>query len=89
MGATPDVPAGAPHVPCGQQHVVESGERREQQERLEDVILEALAGLDVPIALGLSSGHTTHPLVTLPFGVRARLTCGDEARFEVLEAAVS
>jgi muramoyltetrapeptide carboxypeptidase len=57
---------------------------------LEDVILEALGGLEVPIALGLSSGHTTHPLVTLPFGVRARLVCGaDDGRFEVLETAVS
>jgi muramoyltetrapeptide carboxypeptidase len=56
---------------------------------LEDVILDALGGLDIPVALGLSSGHTTHPFVTLPFGVRARLTCGDEARFELLEAAVS
>ena len=56
---------------------------------LEDIVLEALAGLDVPIALGLSSGHTAHPFVTLPFGVPARLTCGDEARFELLEAAVS
>jgi len=56
---------------------------------LEDVILEALAGLEVPIALGLSSGHTTHPFVTLPLGVQARLTCGDDARFELLEAAVS
>jgi muramoyltetrapeptide carboxypeptidase len=57
---------------------------------LEDVLLEALHGLDIPIALGLSSGHTANPLVTLPLGVRARLTCGhDEARFEILEAAVS
>jgi muramoyltetrapeptide carboxypeptidase len=56
---------------------------------LEDIIVEALAGLDVPIALGLSSGHTTHPFVTLPFGVRARLICGDEARFELLEASVA
>lgn len=56
---------------------------------LEDVILEALSGLDVPIALGLSSGHTTNPFVTLPFGVKARLACGDEARFELLEAAVA
>ena len=56
---------------------------------LEDVILEALAGLEVPIALGLSSGHTPHPFVTLPLGVRARLICGDDARFELLEAAVS
>ena len=57
--------------------------------RLEDVLLEALEGLDVPIALGLSSGHTTHPNLTLPLGVRARLECwGEEARFEILEAAV-
>jgi muramoyltetrapeptide carboxypeptidase len=58
--------------------------------RLEDVLLEALEGLEVPIALGLSSGHTTHPNLTLPLGVRARLECwGDEARFEVLEAPVA
>jgi muramoyltetrapeptide carboxypeptidase len=56
---------------------------------LEDVLLEALAGLDVPIALGLSSGHTTLPNVTLPLGVRARLECGNgEASFAVLEAPV-
>jgi len=56
---------------------------------LEEVILDSLAGLDVPIALGLSSGHTASPCVTLPLGVRARLSCADSARFEVLEAAVS
>jgi muramoyltetrapeptide carboxypeptidase len=56
---------------------------------LEQVLLDALAGLDVPVALGLSSGHTSSPNVTLPLGVRARLVCGEDARFEVLEAAVS
>jgi muramoyltetrapeptide carboxypeptidase len=56
---------------------------------LEDVLLEALAGLGVPVALGLSSGHTTHPGVTLPLGVRVRLECANgEARFAVLEAPV-
>lgn len=55
---------------------------------LEGVVLEALDGLDVPIAMGLSSGHTLAPCVTLPLGVRARLVCGDDLRFEVLEAAV-
>jgi muramoyltetrapeptide carboxypeptidase len=55
---------------------------------LTDVILESLAGLDVPIAFGLSSGHTANKNVTLPFGARARLTCGDEARLEILEASV-
>jgi muramoyltetrapeptide carboxypeptidase len=57
--------------------------------RLEDVLLEALEGLEVPVALGLSSGHTTHPNITLPLGVRARLECwGSEARFTVLESPV-
>ena len=61
----------------------------EDDYRLEDVLLEALDGLDGPIALGLSSGHTAHPNVTLPFGVRARLECrSGEARFSVLEAPV-
>jgi muramoyltetrapeptide carboxypeptidase len=56
---------------------------------LEDVLLEALDGLDVPVALGLSSGHTASPAITLPLGVRARLRCGEQARFEILEPAVS
>ena len=55
---------------------------------LEDVLLGAFDGLDVPIALGLSSGHTKNPNVTLPFGARARLVCaGDAARLEILEEA--
>lgn len=66
---------------------------------LEDVVLDTLAGIDVPIAIGLSSGHTRHPNVTLPFGARARLTClppatgrsegADEARLEILESSVT
>lgn len=57
---------------------------------LEDVIAEALEGLDVPVALGLSSGHSTGPNVTLPFGARARLSCADDSvRFELREAAVA
>ena len=56
---------------------------------LEEVLLEALSGLEVPVALGLSSGHTAHPNVTLPLGVRARLECAnEEARFTCLEAPV-
>ncbi|HKC11894.1 MAG TPA: LD-carboxypeptidase [Vicinamibacteria bacterium] len=56
---------------------------------LEDVIGDALAGLEIPIAVGLSSGHTSSPNLTLPLGVRARLRCGEEASFEVLEPSVS
>ena len=55
---------------------------------LEDVLLGALEGLDVPVAIGLSSGHVEKPNVTLPLGARARLTCaGGEARLEILEEA--
>ena len=61
-----------------------------EDHRLQDVLLQALDGLDVPIALGLSSGHAASPAVTLPLGVRARLACGGEdARFEVLEPGVA
>lgn len=56
---------------------------------LEDVILDALAGLDVPVAMGLRAGHSGSPCLTLPLGVRARITCGDSARFETLEAGVA
>jgi muramoyltetrapeptide carboxypeptidase len=63
--------------------------RMNEEYALEDVLREALDGLAVPVGLGLSSGHTASPAVTLPFGVRARLSCGEEARFEVLESAVA
>jgi muramoyltetrapeptide carboxypeptidase len=56
---------------------------------LEDVIREALSGLDVPIALGLSSGHTNNPFVSLPLGVPARLRCAGEATFALLGPAVA
>jgi muramoyltetrapeptide carboxypeptidase len=56
---------------------------------LDDVIGDALQGLEIPVALGLPSGHTTGPGVSLPFGVRARLVCAGQAGvFEVLETAV-
>jgi muramoyltetrapeptide carboxypeptidase LdcA involved in peptidoglycan recycling len=62
----------------------------QEDHRLQDVLLQCLDGLDVPIALGLSSGHAAGPAVTLHLGVRARLACrGEEARFEVLEPGVA
>ncbi len=57
---------------------------------LEDVVLEALEGIDVPVALGLSSGHVATGALTLPLGVQARLVCErDEARLEMLESGVA
>ena len=57
-------------------------------ELLEETILSALDGLDVPVAYGLSSGHVTGPNVTLTFGVQAELHTAGEPRLEILEPAV-
>lgn len=57
---------------------------------LRDVLDRALAGLDLPVAFGLSSGHVSQGNVTLPLGVRARLEAGAQgARFAILEDATS
>jgi muramoyltetrapeptide carboxypeptidase len=57
---------------------------------LEEVLLEAFDGLDVPVAFGLPSGHASGPIVTLPLGVAVRLECGEDgARFEAREAPVA
>jgi muramoyltetrapeptide carboxypeptidase len=55
---------------------------------LEDAILSALAGLDVPIAFGLRSGHVSRQNVTLTFGVEAELQAVNEAQLALLEPAV-
>jgi muramoyltetrapeptide carboxypeptidase len=55
---------------------------------LEDAILSALDGLDVPIAIGLRSGHVSRENVTLVFGVDAELAIGDTPSLHVLEPAV-
>jgi muramoyltetrapeptide carboxypeptidase len=56
---------------------------------LEGVVLRALDPVDVPVAIGLPSGHAASPCVTLPLGVRASLDChGSTARLVVLEPAV-
>lgn len=55
---------------------------------LEDAILSALDGLNVPVAFGLRSGHVSRQNVTLIFGIEAELQAGDEARLDLLEPAV-
>ena len=55
---------------------------------LENAILSALDGLDIPIAIGLRSGHVSRQNVTLVFGVEAELEASDEARLTLLEPAV-
>ena len=59
-----------------------------QANLLDDTILSALDGLDIPIAFGLRSGHVSRQNVTLIFGIEAELNAGDEACLELREPAV-
>lgn len=56
---------------------------------LDRAILSALDGLDIPIAIGLRSGHVSHGNVTLTFGVVAELTLADEPSLKILQPAVT
>ncbi|MGA8740790.1 MAG: LD-carboxypeptidase [Terracidiphilus sp.] len=55
---------------------------------LEEAILSALDGLDIPIAFGLRSGHVSRQNVTLIFGIEAELRAGDKAYLDLMEPAV-
>jgi muramoyltetrapeptide carboxypeptidase len=60
-----------------------------QDYTLEEVITRIVADLKVPVAYGVKSGHVTSGNITLPCGVRARLTVGQKrVSLSVLESAV-
>jgi len=50
-------------------------------------VADCLAGFPGPVLFGFPSGHTTTPLVTLPFGVRTRVVANRTPRLVVEEAA--
>lgn len=56
---------------------------------LQQVITRALDNLNIPIAFGLRSGHVSAGNITLPIGVRARLTVGDAVQLDILESATA
>ncbi len=60
----------------------------EQEYRLQEIVLDVLKDLRVPILYGLPSGHTATGALTLPFGVQVRLNA-DEKYIELEEAAVA
>ena len=59
----------------------------DQDYTLEDVILRIVEDLRIPVAFGLHSGHVSRANITLPIGVRARLTVDDTVELRILEAA--
>jgi muramoyltetrapeptide carboxypeptidase len=59
----------------------------DQDYTLDDVILRIVEDLRIPVAFGLRSGHVSRANLTLPIGVRARLTVDDAVELRILEAA--
>ena len=59
----------------------------DQDYTLEDVILRIVEDLRIPVAFGLRSGHVSRANITLPIGVRARLTVDDAVELRILEAS--
>ncbi|MGO9433319.1 MAG: S66 peptidase family protein [Terracidiphilus sp.] len=55
---------------------------------LDDVVLQAFDDTDIPIAIGLRSGHVSRQNVTLTFGVPAELQAASEPRLHLLQPAV-
>ncbi|MGD1021267.1 MAG: LD-carboxypeptidase [Candidatus Sulfotelmatobacter sp.] len=61
-----------------------------QDYSLQDVIQRIVGPLGIPVAYGVRSGHVTAGNITLPIGVRARLTVRDHhVSLKILEASVT
>jgi muramoyltetrapeptide carboxypeptidase len=56
---------------------------------LDDVILNAFRDFDIPIAIGLRSGHVSRQNVTLTFGVDAQLEASGTPQLRLLQTAVT
>ena len=54
-----------------------------------DVCQRILTPLKVPIVFGAPVGHTVRPMLTVPLGVRARLSASGAGSLEILEGAVT
>ncbi|HET9087665.1 MAG TPA: LD-carboxypeptidase [Acidobacteriaceae bacterium] len=59
------------------------------QDLLDLVLMRVLEDLDVPIAIGLRSGHVVERNITLPIGVQAELDLSGTPCLRFLEAAVT
>jgi muramoyltetrapeptide carboxypeptidase len=53
-----------------------------------DVCRRILGALGVPVVFGARVGHTPRPMLTVPLGVRARLSAEGEGQLAILEPAV-
>jgi muramoyltetrapeptide carboxypeptidase len=64
-------------------------QNRDQDYTLREVVRRVVGDLGIPIAFGLKSGHVTSGNLTLPFGVKAKLSVrGEQVAVEIAESAV-
>ena len=52
-----------------------------------EVFERIFGALKIPVVYGASVGHTARPMLTIPLGVRAKLTAQGSGRLEILEPA--
>lgn len=67
--------------------MLDCGQRRAADETLHDLVVRILGEFRVPIAFGLKSGHVSRQSFTLPFGVNATLSVGQNVALTI-DAAV-
>lgn len=60
-----------------------------QNYTLEEVVKRALGDFRIPVAFGLRSGHVSSANITLPLGVKSKLTAGDRVELTILESATA
>lgn len=57
--------------------------------RIREVVADITSGFDGPVLFGLPSGHTASAMLTIPFGVTARVDTGPTPGLIIEEAAVA
>ncbi len=67
--------------------MLDCGQRDPADRTLHDLIVRILGGRGIPIAFGLKSGHVSSHSFTLPFGVSAKLSVGQNVAL-TFDAAV-
>ncbi|MGA3316376.1 MAG: LD-carboxypeptidase [Candidatus Korobacteraceae bacterium] len=67
--------------------MLDCGQRDAADRTLHDLVVRILGGFGVPIAFGLKSGHVSGKSFTLPFGVSATLSVGQNVALKI-DAAV-
>jgi muramoyltetrapeptide carboxypeptidase len=65
------------------------GDARHGTESVRDVVRRVLEPLGVPLIWGAAIGHTSRPMLTVPLGVRARLSTINGTVLDILEPAVA